>query len=184
MRRDDTAVKAAIGGKGLRDSSSQVSRAVMGLREMLLRGKFRPGERIAEIPLASKLGVSRTPLRLAFERLANEGLIKSLPYSGFTAKQFSAGGIWEAIQTRSILEGAAARLAAERLRSSSQLEPLRKIDRAVDEVLRLGIEAFTGQYLNLNVSFHSAILDLANNKVLRRTLEAGPGGSRLVRRAD
>jgi hypothetical protein len=68
-----------------RDNASQVSRATLGLREMLLRGALRPGQRIAEIPLSSKLGVSRTPLRLAFEKLEHEGLIKALPHSGFTA---------------------------------------------------------------------------------------------------
>jgi len=138
---------------------------------MLLRGEFRPGERIAEIPLSAKLGVSRTPLRLAFEKLAYEGLLKALPHSGFAANEFSIDDIWEAIETRSVLEGAAARLAAERLKSPAQLEPLRKIQRAVEEILGSDIELFTDRYLDLNKAFHSAILDLADNQVLRRAIE-------------
>ena len=162
----------AIGNtKTLRDSASQISRATQGLREMLLRGVFRPGIRIAEIPLSAKLGVSRTPLRLAFEKLEHEGLIKALPHSGFAANEFSVDDIWEAIETRGILEGAAARLAAERLKNPAELEPLRRICRATEEALRSGIDVFADQYLYLNEAFHSAILDLAKNQVLRRTAE-------------
>jgi GntR family transcriptional regulator of vanillate catabolism len=56
---------------------------------MLLRGALRPGQRIAEIPLSIKLGVSCTPLRLAFEKLEHEGLVKALLHSGFAASEFS-----------------------------------------------------------------------------------------------
>ncbi len=157
--------------KLFRDSASQISRATQGLREMLLRGAFRPGMRIAEIPLSARLGVSRTPLRLAFERLEHEGLIKALPHSGFAANEFSVDDIWEAIETRGILEGAAARLAAERLKDPAELEPLRRICRATEEALKLHIEVYSDQYLDLNESFHSAILDLAKNQVLRRAAE-------------
>lgn len=153
-----------------RDSASQVARATLGLREMLLRGALRPGQRIAEIPLSAKLGVSRTPLRLAFEKLEHEGLVNALPHSGFTATEFTVSDIWDAIETRGILEGAAARLAAERIEDPAQLEPMRKINRAMEEILTMDIESFT-RYLDLNQAFHMAILDLANNKSLRRALE-------------
>ena len=153
-----------------RDSASQVSRATLGLREMLLRGALRPGQRIAEIPLSAKLGVSRTPLRLAFEKLEHEGLVKALPHSGFAASEFTIAEIWDAIETRGILEGAAARLAAERLSDPSRLEPMRKINRAMEEIVTMDLESSI-RYLDLNEAFHMAILDLANNKSLRRALE-------------
>jgi GntR family transcriptional regulator of vanillate catabolism len=171
MRRALIRPPADAKTKVLGDSASQISRATQGLREMLLRGAFRPGIRIAEIPLSAKLGVSRTPLRLAFEKLEHEGLIKALPHSGFAANEFSVDDIWEAIETRGILEGAAARLAAERFKNPAQLEPLRKIYRATVEALRLDIELYAVQYLELNEAFHSAILDLADNQVLRRATE-------------
>jgi len=157
--------------KTFRDSASQISRATQGLREMLLRGVFRPGQRIAEIPLSAKLGVSRTPLRLAFERLVHEGLIKALPHSGFAANEFSIDDIWEAIETRGILEGAAARLAAERLKDPAELEPLRRICRATEEALRTNIEVYSDHYLDLNEAFHLCILDLSGNEALRRALD-------------
>jgi GntR family transcriptional regulator of vanillate catabolism len=147
-----------------------VSRATLGLREMLLCGALRPGERIAEIPLSAKLGVSRTPLRLAFEKLEHEGLVKALPHTGFAASEFSIADIWDAIETRGILEGASARLAAERLSNPAQLEPLRKINRAMEGISTINVESFT-HYLDLNEAFHMAILDLANNQILRRAIE-------------
>src|SRR5215469_14283794 len=99
--------------EGLPIGTSQVSRAIQGLRAMLLSGEFRPGERIPEIPVASRLGVSRSPLRLALQRLEHEGLVKALP-KGFAVCGFSVDEIWDAVETRGVLEGAAARLAAER----------------------------------------------------------------------
>jgi GntR family transcriptional regulator, vanillate catabolism transcriptional regulator len=170
MNRDGIRAHAIVEANTPRDSASQVNRATLGLREMLLRGAFPPGQRIAEIPLSAKLGVSRTPLRLAFEKLEHEGLVRALPRSGFAASEFSLSDIWDAIETRSILEGAAARLAAERLKYPAQLDPLRKINRAMQGISTVDIESFS-RYLDLNEAFHVAILDLANNQMLRRALE-------------
>lgn len=170
MRRAGVRAAVIVGDNARRDSASQVSRATIGLRDMLLRGALRPGERIAEIPLSAKLGVSRTPLRLAFEKLEHEGLIKALPHSGFTATEFSISDIWDAIETRGILEGAAARLAAERLTDPAQLEPMRRIKREMEEILQMDFEAFS-RYLDLNEAFHACILDLANNQALRRAID-------------
>ena len=158
-----------INGRG-NDHASQVTRATLGLRDMLLRGALRPGRRISEIPLSAKLGVSRTPLRLAFERLEHEGLIKPLPHSGFTASEFTLSDIWDAIETRGVLEGASARMAAERTETSEQLEPLRRIRQSMETILVAEPENIIA-YLDLNEAFHLAILDLANNKILRRAIE-------------
>lgn len=153
-----------------RDRASQVSRATLGLRELLLRGALRPGRRISEIPLSAKLGVSRTPLRLAFERLEHEGLVYALPRTGFAPREFSLTDIWNAIEARGILEGAAARLAAERLSNPARLEPLHKIRHAMVAILARRPDDFT-EYLDLNEALHVGILDLAENDVLRRALE-------------
>jgi GntR family transcriptional regulator of vanillate catabolism len=170
MKRAGIRAHADVQADRPRDSASQVARATLGLRELLLRGAFRPGQRIAEIPLSARLGVSRTPLRLAFEKLEHEGLIKALPHTGFTPCEFSATDIWDAIETRGILEGACARLAAERLNDPAQAEPLRQINRSMSEISVMNLESFA-RYVDLNVAFHLAIQDLANNPILRRALE-------------
>ena len=137
---------------------------------MLLRGDFRPGQRIAEIPVAAALGVSRSPLRLALEKLEHEGLVTALA-PGFAACEFSIDDVRGAIETRGILEGAAARLAAERYSDARQLEPLRKLNREVEEMVRSGIHGFMDQYLEMNRVFHASIVDLAGNHKLRAAIE-------------
>ena len=96
---------------------------------MLLRGDFQPGERLSELPLVARLGVSRTPIRLALDRLAHEGLLEASPTGGFVVRAFTIEDVWDAIETRGVLEGAAARLAAERLEHDSELNPVARISR-------------------------------------------------------
>lgn len=153
-------------------SSSQTARATLLLREMVLDGNFLPGERIRETPLASKLGVSRIPLRLALERLAHEGLLEVRPTRGFIVQQFSTRDIYDAIELRGSLEGTAARLAAERLRDGGDLTELRDLSTRMDALFRkrdLTLENFAG-YIDLNAKFHAAVLELARSRILRRAV--------------
>src|SRR5579864_5037185 len=113
-------------------NSSQTARATLLLREMVIDGHFQPGERIKEIPLASRLGVSRIPLRLALERLAHEGLIEVRPTRGFVIQQFSRTDIYDAIELRGSLEGMAARLAAERFDDSADLSAMKDLSQQMD----------------------------------------------------
>src|SRR5690349_19545726 len=99
------------------EGTSQTARATLALREMLVQGQFKPGERMSEIPLAKQLGVSRIPLRLALERLAHEGFLEIRPTRGFIAQQFSIADIYDAVELRGSIEGMAARFAAERIQS-------------------------------------------------------------------
>jgi len=154
-------------------SSSQTARATLVLREMIIDGHFRPNERIREIPLAAQLDVSRIPLRLALERLAHEGLLEIRPTRGFVVQQFTTGDIYDAIELRGILEGAAARLASERLRDSRDLAALREASAEMDALLRnrkLALEAFT-KYIELNAKFHSALIDLCRSRILKRAIK-------------
>jgi GntR family transcriptional regulator of vanillate catabolism len=153
-------------------SASQTARATLLLREMVVDGHFRPGERIREIPLAARLRVSRIPLRLALERLAHEGLLEMRPTRGFIVQQFSSGDIFDAIDLRGLLEGAAARLASERLRDSRELAPLREANLGMEALLnrrKMTLDAFTG-YISLNARFHAGIIDLAHSRIVRRAV--------------
>lgn len=150
----------------------------MGLRELVLRGQFRPGERIAEIPVARRLGVSRTPVRLALERLVQEGLLEASAAGGFTARQFTLRDLWDAIEARGALEGSAARLAAERLTDFRELDPLRRIydqlEKLVQPSVALGQPPSSEtmeRYAELNAAFHAGIVDLAKSPMLRWALE-------------
>src|SRR5918996_3519673 len=126
---NENALRAAdaVGGPPrAADVASQTARALVSLRELLLRGEFGPGERLSELPLAARLGVSRTPIRLALERLANIGLLDVKAGGGFTVRGFTPSDALDAIEIRGVLEGTAARMAAERLVDSAELEPPRR----------------------------------------------------------
>src|SRR5579863_2075856 len=152
------AIRGMIKAKELSNeahSASQTARATLLLREMVIDGHFQSGERIREIPLSAKLRVSRIPLRLALERLANEGLLEMRSTRGFIVQQFSSGDIYDAIDLRGLLEGAAARLASERLRDSRDLAPLREANQGMEALLhrrKMTLDAFTS-YISLNARF-------------------------------
>ena len=78
------------------DVEPQTARAFFGLREILLRGEFGHGERISELPLVARLGTSRTPIRLALERLAHMGLLDVLSTGGFTVREFTLSEVLDA----------------------------------------------------------------------------------------
>jgi GntR family transcriptional regulator of vanillate catabolism len=152
------------------DSDSQIGRAVLRLREMVLRGEFGPGERISEYPLTGRLGVSRTPIRLALERLAHEGLLAPYPTGGFVVRKFTLDDVWDGLEVRGLLEGGAARLAAERLNNDSELDPLRKIQGEMDAMGEPNIDSFV-TYLDINDAFHAEVVRLAKSNQLRQALD-------------
>ena len=154
-------------------SSSQTARATLALRELLVQGHLRPGERIREVPLAARLNVSRIPLHLALERLANEGFLEIMPKRGFRVQAFSVEDMYDSIELRGVLEGAAARMAAERLTDPQALYPLAELSQEILNLIRkpkMTIDAFT-YYIDLNARFHAALLDLSGSRMLRRAID-------------
>jgi len=154
---------------------SQTDRAVLTIREMLLRGDFAPGERISELPLTARLldanvNVSRTPLRLALDRLANEGLLRPWPTGGFVVCEFTMADVWDAIEIRGTLEGTAARLAAERLKGDRELDTVRGLYSQLEELVPLDAVGFP-RYLELNEAFHAEIWRLSHSPMLMRAIE-------------
>jgi GntR family transcriptional regulator, vanillate catabolism transcriptional regulator len=153
-------------------ASSQTSRATLALREMLVQGRLRPGEKIREVPLSEQLKISRIPLHLALERLAHEGFLEVLPTRGFRVQSFSVEDIYDSIELRGLLEGAAARMAAERLKDARSLAPIETLSRDILTLVRkpkMTIDVFT-RYIELNARFHAALLDLAGSRMLRRAI--------------
>ncbi len=174
-------------GAAAEEFISQTGRTLLNLREILFRGDFQPGERISELPLVARLGVSRTPIRLALDRLAHEGLLEVCPSGGFVVREFTVEDIWDAIEMRGVLEGTAARLAAERLTDSRELDPLRRCRDEIDAYLPPTIDTFA-RYLDLNDEFHAALIDLAKSPMLRRSIDrilclpfAGPSATVFAR---
>jgi DNA-binding GntR family transcriptional regulator len=83
------------------------------LREAIVNLRLRPGEPLREAALAEKLGVSKTPLREAFARLEQEGLVETTSFKGAVVTGYSERDLREIYELRALLEGAAARAASE-----------------------------------------------------------------------
>ena len=152
------------------DVASQIARAFVGVRELLMRGEFGRGERISELPMVARLGMSRTPIRLALERLAHIGFLDVVPTGGFAVRGFSITEVLDAIEVRAVLEGTAARLAAERLADVSELTQLREYAALMGAMKGLTIDSLS-EFMDLNEAFHAALVDLAKSAMLQRSVE-------------
>jgi GntR family transcriptional regulator, vanillate catabolism transcriptional regulator len=151
-------------------SDTQTERLVLALRERILKGKFSAGERLTELGLVSLLQASRTPVRLALERLANEGLLDPISTGGFRLRSFSLFDIYDAIEIRGVLEGTAVRFAAERLGSMEDLARVKRLLSKTTMEIPVSEEGFA-RYLDMNRSFHRELWCLAKSPSLFRELE-------------
>jgi len=152
---------------------SQQSRVLIQLRDLILKGAFAPGERLAEIPLAEKLEASRTPVRLALTTLEYEGLIEAMASGGYRMRGFTAAEVSHAIQTRGVLEGYAARMLAEKGVSKALSRQLRDCLEEADAVVgkpRMELDDYAA-YVDTNTRFHALILDGSGNRTLKRMME-------------
>jgi GntR family transcriptional regulator, vanillate catabolism transcriptional regulator len=151
--------------------NSQTMKATLGLRELVFNGTFAPGERVSELRLVEELGVSRTPLRIALVTLEHEGLLETLKGGGFVVREFTRAEVDDAIELRGVLEGTAARLAAERLDSPVELEELHELSSEMDVLVRdPSVGAFVS-YAELNERFHALLVGLAKSPPLTRAVE-------------
>lgn len=85
------------------------------LREAIIVGELKPGERLMEVQLAEKMGVSRTPVREAIRKLELEGLVTMIPRKGAHVAELSTKDIMDVLELRSSLDGLATSLAADRI---------------------------------------------------------------------
>ncbi|HXS26175.1 MAG TPA: GntR family transcriptional regulator [Steroidobacteraceae bacterium] len=153
--------------------STQLARAVIGIREMVLRGRLAPGQRVAEAPLASSLGMSRTPVRQALPLLAHEGLLAVHETRGYVVRSFTGADIGDAIDVRAVLEGLAARRVAERGASKTLLRELRGCLEDGDAIFqkRRLEESDEGAYAEMNARFHALIVAESGSTILAESLE-------------
>jgi GntR family transcriptional regulator of vanillate catabolism len=109
---------------------------------------------------------------MALVRLEEEGLLEPIPSGGFSVKAFTEREVFEAIEIRGTLEGLAARLAAERGVSRSDLQEAADCLNAIDEVVcRDVVEIDLSRYIELNAQFHKILIELAGSQALARQIE-------------
>lgn len=150
---------------------SQVEKAMIGLRSLIMEGAFAAHSRLPEVALAERIGTSRTPLRQALDRLVAEGLLERVSTGGCRVASFDLADIRDAIELRGVVEGTAARLAAERGADPALMveatEVLDRIDLAVADPGAVDFDS----YVRLNLRFHHLLARFAGSAVLTREAE-------------
>ena len=148
------------------DHSSLHDRVVAELRQAILSGRLKPGERLVEGRLADEMGVSRNPVREAIRALASEGLIEVTARRGAAVATMTEQEARETIEVRALLEGHNARLAARRQD--------KQIIKRIETVLNKGTAAVAGkrfeQLFDLNQQFHQELAAAGQNTVLGELL--------------
>lgn len=152
--------------------ASQTLKAVLGVRDLVFSGAVAPGERLSEINVSERLGLSRTPVRAALARLEQEGILDAIPSGGYSVRLFSPGDVADAIELRGVLEGTAARLAAERGVTPARLTALKALVAQLDEVVGVPPDTMdVDTYMALNAEFHEMLADLSGSRIVQRELE-------------
>lgn len=151
------------------ESLTQTQKALLGLRQRILSGALAGGTRLYEVALAEDMAISRTPIRAALSRLAEEGLLERGTGAGFVVRSFALADVVDTIDLRGVLEGTAARYAAERGVSPEALAQARDTLREIDRVLTghsINMEA----YARRNTAFHIQLSEMAQSATLQREL--------------
>lgn len=154
-------------------ASSQTVKAQLALRELILSGDLKAGDRISELSIVDRLGMSRTPIRMALVRLEEEGFLEAIPSGGFSIRAFSERDIYDAIELRGTLEGFAARIAAERGARVTLLAEMKEKLREMDNLIArraLTVDDFS-DYVGFNGRFHALLVEAADSPTLARQIE-------------
>ena len=136
------------------------------LRQAILRGELKPGERLMEIQLANKLGVSRTPIREAIRKLELEGLVIVIPRRGAEVADITEKSLRDVLEVRKALEELAVNLACDRM-TKMQIRELKEAAKEFEEILK--IDDVT-KIAEVDVKFHDVIFMATDNERLIQLL--------------
>ena len=136
------------------------------LRQAILRGELKPGERLMEIQLANKLGVSRTPIREAIRKLELEGLVLMIPRRGAEVAEITEKSLRDVLEVRGALEELAVKLACQKI-TDAQIAELRAAEKEFEMALSSGDVTM---YAEADVKFHDVIYHATDNQRLIQLL--------------
>jgi len=134
------------------------------LKERIIKGDLTQGGKLFEAKIAEQLGVSRTPIREAIKGLAAEGLVKMTPNQGVVVINVSIEDLQEVLQTRRVLEGFAASVAAKKI-NQEEIAKLEEMIKKMSMIISKPKPDVVA-YGELNAEFHNLILKVCANKRL------------------
>lgn len=132
------------------------------LREAIIVGELKPGQRLMEVQLAEKMGVSRTPVREAIRKLELEGLVEMLPRKGAHVADLSVKDIMDVLEVRATLDGFATSLAATRISEDEKKELRHILDQFINCVEKENLQGS----IKKDVEFHDVIYRSSRNEKL------------------
>ena len=136
------------------------------LRKAILTGNLKPGERLMEIHLAEKLGVSRTPIREAIRKLELEGLVQMIPRRGAVVTEITEKSMKDVLEVRRALDVLSVELACDRI-TGEEKEMLRKACQDFEDATKTGnLKEIAEQ----DVAFHDIIVEATRNSKLIQIL--------------
>ena len=136
------------------------------LRQAILRGELKPGERLMEIQLANKLGVSRTTIREAIRKLELEGLVLMIPRKGAEVAEITEKSLRDVLEVRRALEELAVQLACEKITK----EEIRELERVAKEFQQVVNSSDITEIAEVDVCFHDIIYTATDNQKLIQLL--------------
>jgi len=136
------------------------------LRQAILRGELQPGERLLEIHLANKLGVSRTPIREAIRKLELEGLVLMIPRKGAVVAEITEKSLRDVLEVRRALEELAMKLACEKI-LDEEIEELKVAAKEFENALKTKDVTL---FAEADVKFHDIIYRTTDNQRLIQLL--------------
>lgn len=132
------------------------------LRQAILTGELKPGERLMEIHLADKLGVSRTPIREAIRKLELEGLVTMIPRRGAEVAQITEKNLKDVLEVRRALDALCAELACDRI-NQEEKQQLKEACTAFEEATKTKNAKIIAQ---ADVALHDIIVEATGNQRL------------------
>lgn len=148
--------------------SKGTTNVVVSLRKLIREGVYAPGERIGEQNIAERLGISRTPVRLAFRTLEEEGLLQRAGKRGYQVRKFNADDLICAVEVRGVLEGLAARRLVERGLPAEVRDQLQECVRDGENLLSKGYltKEDIDEWIQINLKFHASIVESTGSTII------------------
>jgi DNA-binding GntR family transcriptional regulator len=147
-------------------SSVNSIRISQEIEESILSGQFKPRERLIEMDLISRFGVSRTVIREALKKVEAKGLVRATPYRGVVVADLTVEEIEEIYFVRAKLEKIAARLVLNHI-TLAEIKQLKKLSKEVERHLR----EKTHQMIEVDSEFHRAIFRACHNSYLYEMID-------------
>lgn len=165
-------------------SADSVDKVYEKIKSMAIDYHFKPSDRINEVELATQLGVSRTPVREALNRLAKDGFMNFVPNRGFYFRDLTPDGVRELYEVRMVIEQATFRFACQRATDEEIAETTAIWEDVASLKSEKNQEEKWSEIAEIDERFHMAIARIAKNDRLYEMLESLNALSRFFRRID